>query len=118
MYIGTLLFTWLKGKPVGTDSFGNRYYRAPSIKLHGSERRWVLYRGQPEPSKVPPEWHAWLHHMTDAPLTEIAAQPKPWQKPHRPNLTGTQGAIFPRGHALMSGQRQRAAGDYDAWKPE
>jgi len=118
MHIGTLFYTWLRGKLVGTDSFGNRYYTAPKSSLHGQQRRWVLYRGLSEASKVPPEWHAWLHHTTDKPLTERAAQPRLWQKPHRLNLTGTTGATFPRGHARSGGQRQHTGGDYSAWRPE
>lgn len=115
MHIGTLLYTWLKGELVGTDSFGNRYYRASGARLHGRERRWVLYRGRGEASKVPPEWHAWLHHMAERPLSELAAQPRPWQKPHLPNLTGTLGATFPAGY---DGARQPASADYRPWTPE
>ena len=58
--IGTLIYTLINGVMVGTDEFGNRYYRARKDKLQGRERRWVLYRGKPEASRVPPEWHAWL----------------------------------------------------------
>src|SRR5579859_3704208 len=72
MNIGTWLFTLWKGKLVGTDPFGNRYYRERSpraLKLGGGfdsrERRWVIYKGEAEASKVPPEWHAWLHHTID-----------------------------------------------------
>ena len=78
MYIGTLLFTWLKGRKVGADEFGNRYYLSKGRRLQGRERRWVLYKGPAEASKVPPEWHAWLNHTTDAPLSEKAAQARPW----------------------------------------
>ena len=118
MKIGTLLYTWLFGKRVGTDEAGNRYYRRAGALLHGRERRWVVYRGAAEASKVPPEWHAWLHHTTEAPLTESAAQAKPWQKPHVPNPTGTAAAYRPRGHDLSGGKRAAATGDYEAWRPE
>jgi NADH:ubiquinone oxidoreductase subunit len=75
--IGTLIYTLINGVMVGTDEFGNRYYRARKDKLQGRERRWVLYRGKPEASRVPPEWHAWLHHTTDQPLSQEAAESKP-----------------------------------------
>ena len=117
MYIGTLLFTWLRGQWVGTDEFGNRYYRSKGRRLQGRERRWVLYKGKAEASKVPPEWHAWLHHTTDAPLSEKAAQARPWQKEHNPNLSGSIDAYRPRGHDFKGGQRARATGDYEAWTP-
>ena len=45
---GTLLTTWLTGVPVGTDEYGNRYYRSKDGK-----RRWVLYNGTVEASRVP-----------------------------------------------------------------
>ncbi|PPR59094.1 MAG: hypothetical protein CFH04_02062, partial [Alphaproteobacteria bacterium MarineAlpha3_Bin3] len=48
MYIGTMIYTWLNGVLVGTDQFGNRYYRARKGKLYGRERRWVLFRGDVE----------------------------------------------------------------------
>ena len=108
---------------VGTDAYGNRYYRERNggalIKgggMESRERRWVLYRGQPEASKVPPEWHGWLHHIVDAlPLAD--APRRPWQKDHQPNLTGTPAAYHPPGSIVKGGHRSPAAGDYEAWTP-
>ncbi len=119
MSLGTRLFTMFNGKLVGTDEFGNKYYCSPKKKhdRHGRQRRWVMYNGMPEASKVPPEWHAWLHHTVDEPLTEEAAQAKPWQKRHLPNLTGTKGAYRPSGHDTLGGQRASTSGDYQAWEP-
>ncbi len=116
--IGTLIYTWLNGELVGTDEFGNRYYRAKSGEFYGRQRRWVVYHGSPEASKVPPEWHAWLHHTSSEPLTEAAAQARPWQKPHQPNMTGTPMAYRPKGHDLKGGERAHATGDYEPWVPE
>jgi NADH:ubiquinone oxidoreductase subunit len=113
MITGTLFYTWIFGRLVGTDEFGNRYFRS-SHKKHGKERRWVLYKGEHEASKVPPEWHAWLHHMVPEPLTEAAANARPWQKPHQPNPTGTKDAYRPQGHDLSGGG---VTGAYEAWRP-
>ena len=118
MDLRTLVHSWIAGELVGRDEFGNHYFRARRARLHGRERRWVLFRGKAEASKVPPEWHAWLHHTTDAPLTESAAGSRPWQKEHLPNLTGTTAAYRPAGHDLKGGQRARATGDYEPWTPE
>jgi NADH:ubiquinone oxidoreductase subunit len=118
MSMGTWIYTLLNGALVGQDEFGNRYYKGRGRKLNRRERRWVVYNGMAEASKVPPEWHAWLHHTTDAPLTEQAARPRPWQKAHLPNLTGTQYAYRPAGHVLSGGHRAPATGDYEAWRPE
>ncbi len=117
MDLGTTLFTWLRGQLVGTDAFGNRYYRNRRLKRYGRERRWVMYKGEPEASKVPPEWHAWLHHMVEEPLTD-GVKRWPWQKEHVPNLSGTPYAYRPKGHALRGGKRPHATGDYEPWTPE
>ncbi|MBK8908162.1 MAG: NADH:ubiquinone oxidoreductase subunit NDUFA12, partial [Rhodospirillales bacterium] len=96
-HIGTLLFSWLRGRHVGTDAFGNRYYQGKSRNLdrYGRERRWVVFKGDVEASKVPPEWHAWLHQIAESPLTETVARRWPWQKQHLPNLSGTAYAYRP-----------------------
>ncbi len=121
--LGTMLLTWLRGELVGNDDTGNRYYRLRGFKperLGGGrfsrERRWVIYNGEVEASKVPPEWHAWLHHS-------LATPPQPrqrytWEKPHLPNLTGTPLAYHPQGSVLRGGHRAAATGDYQAWTPD
>ena len=43
--------------------------------------------------------------------------PRPWEKPHQPNLTGTPGAHRPSGSTLAQGRRPKATGDYKAWSP-
>ncbi len=113
--LGTLLFTWTKGKLVGTDTAGNRYYTERSTAKGRRTKRWVIYKGETNASKVPPEWHAWLHFTSDKPLTDVARQP--WQKPHEDNRTGTSQAYLPPGHNLAGGRRERATGDYEPWTP-
>ncbi|MDE1900735.1 MAG: NADH:ubiquinone oxidoreductase subunit NDUFA12 [Alphaproteobacteria bacterium] len=112
--IGTLLHTQFCGREVGRDAFGNRYYRARKTPKGLRERRWVFYKGEPEASKVPPEWHIWLHHLADAPIPDSAR--KPWQKPPVMNMTGTPQAWMPP--ALEGLDRPKATGDYQAWHPE
>lgn len=116
MTIGTRLFTLLNGAFVGRDEFGNRYYRARRVRAGRRERRWVIYNGEAEASRVPPEWHAWLHHtIADAP---VHARPRrPWQRPHEPNRTGTAEAYRPPGSELRGGRRSPATGDYEPWQP-
>lgn len=110
--IGTRLMTWWKGERVGEDQFGNVYYRE-----RRGRRRWVIYKGRPEASKVPPAWHAWLHHTIEAPPTDDY-QPASWEKPHVPNLTGTPHAYRPSGSLLEGGRRPQATGDYEPWQPK
>ncbi len=116
--LGTMMQTLFCGVKVGQDEFGNRYYRARGAAPKGRrEQRWVIYAGEPEASKVPPEWHIWLHHMSSAPLAKNDVFHQPWQKPHQPNQSGTQAAWMPPGHTLGGGQRGKAIGDYEAWTP-
>jgi NADH:ubiquinone oxidoreductase subunit len=117
---GTQLWTWCYGEFVGQDEFGNRYFRTRGGKIDPTllmQRRWVIYNGVAEPSMVPPSWHGWLHHTVDTPPTEENYKPRPWQKPHRPNLTGTPTAHRPAGSTLAQGRRPKATGDYKAWTP-
>ena len=118
MDIGTIIFTWFNGELVGTDEYGNRYYRSKTKKRWGREQRWCLFKGAKDSSKVPAEWHAWLHHMSDAPLTEKAAQSRAWQREHQPNLTGWPEAYRPQGHDYKGGSHAPSRGDYEAWRPE
>ncbi len=113
------LFTALsRKKKIGTDQHGNTYYEAKARKGYHRTRRWVMYDGAPEATKVPPEWHGWLHHQTNTvPEQDSVSFRRPWQKPHVPNMTGTTEAYRPPGHLLSGGQRPKATGDYEAWRP-
>ncbi|WP_029007195.1 NADH:ubiquinone oxidoreductase subunit NDUFA12 [Azospirillum halopraeferens] len=110
--------TWRRGELVGTDRFGNKYYRDKKANGARRERRWVVYNGEPEASKVPPEWHLWLHHTVKTPLPEkTSPYHKPWQQEHEPNASGSLHAYRPPGHVLEGGERSRATGDYEPWTP-
>jgi NADH:ubiquinone oxidoreductase subunit len=116
-HIGTWFFTTLSGDLVGTDSEGNRYYRERK-KAAGAprEKRWVMYNGRPEASRIPPEWHGWMHYTFDAPLPKDGTPA--WGKPHQANLTFSDQAYLPPGHFMEGGKRKKATGDYQSWKPE
>jgi NADH:ubiquinone oxidoreductase subunit len=108
---GTRFDTWRRGEPVGADKQGNRYFRE-----RGGDRRWVLYSGEVEASRVPPEWNAWLQHTVDeAPAGDIAR--RPWEREHIPNTTGTPDAYHPPGSLIEGGERDPATGDYEPWRP-
>jgi NADH:ubiquinone oxidoreductase subunit len=120
MTLATRLYTWLRGAEVGHDAAGNRYYRDKSgARRHDGrrEKRWVIYVGEAEATKVPPEWHAWLHHIVKDPPPSGGLKVRVWQKEHQPNLTGTPLAYRPPGHDFQGGQRARATGDYEPWVP-
>lgn len=117
--IGTLIYTLLKGRLVGSDEEGNRYYEERG-RTRGwlRKRRWVVYKGADEATRVPPDWHRWLHHTAKEPPTETPLPHQPWERPHQPNLTGTPQTYRPRGSEYRGGKRARATGDYEAWTPE
>jgi NADH:ubiquinone oxidoreductase subunit len=117
---GTQLWTWRFGELVGEDEQGNRYYRTRGGKIDPTllfERRWVIYNGYAEASRVPADWHGWLHHVVDVPPTQLNYKPREWEKPHVPNMTGTPRAYRPSGSTLASGRRPKATGDYQPWTP-
>ena len=72
-----------------------------------------IYEGANDASRVPAEWHGWLHHTVDVPPTEEDYTPREWQKPHRPNFTGTPNAWRPRG----SPRSARPAASFRALRP-
>jgi NADH:ubiquinone oxidoreductase subunit len=127
------IFTWWNGASagvrftifkrgvfVGQDEYGCRYYEAKdaSDSYDNRKRRWVVFNGYAEASKVPPEWHGWLHHTFAEPPTTEPLLRRSWEKDHQPNLTGTIHAYKPKGAIGRGGERQRASGDYEAWTPE
>ena len=113
---GTMLYTSRHGIQVGTDDAGNAYYRGPKDG-EGYERRWVIYPGENDPTKIPPGWHGWLHHRTDIPPSEEDYVAPAWVKPHKPNMTGTALAYRPPGSLLNPESRRQTADEYDAWTP-
>ncbi|TNE60567.1 MAG: NADH:ubiquinone oxidoreductase subunit NDUFA12 [Sphingomonadales bacterium] len=115
--IGTMLFTARKGDHVGTDAQGNKYYRS-APKEGQRERRWVIYHGANDASRVPSEWHGWLHGAFDDVPESRLPPPKIWEADYTPNATGTVQAYRPQGALERGGKRASATGDYEAWSPE
>lgn len=109
--LGTQIFTARKGLRVGEDVQGNIYYQTAD-----SKKRWVIYNGEIEASRVSPDWHGWLHFTWDQPPTKVALKHKPWELPHLENLTGTEAAYAPPGSIRTAAPVLRA--DYEAWAPE
>ena len=104
--IGTLFTIAKRGALVGTDAFGNRYYQSrDNVSYDGRKRRWVIYNGYAEASKVPPEWHGWLHYTLDEPPTEVQLPRKAWETDYTPNLTGTPMAWRPQGSLAAEARR-------------
>ena len=117
--IGTHLWSWRKGTHVGTDAQGNKYFRSKKRKTtEGYERRWVVYEGANDASRVPAEWHGWLHHSYDGVPESHLPPPRIWEADFTPNATGTAMAYRPQGALERGGKRAAATGDYEAWSPD
>jgi len=107
-----------KGERVGEDPLGNAYFQEKKPAPGRPAKRWVVYYGESEASRVPPEWHAWLHYTVDEVPSSENPLRRQWQQEHQPNLTGTVAAYRPPGSLAVPGQRAAATGDYEAWTPE
>ena len=108
---GTQLFTWRNGQKVGEDNQGNVFYETKDGK-----KRWVIFNGEAEASRIDPEWHGWLHRTWEEPPTKAPLKHKSWEKPHQENLTGTPAAYAPAGSLRQAQPADRS--DYEAWQPE
>ena len=109
--LNTQLFTWRKGVKVGEDDQGNTFY-----ETRDGKRRWVIYAGEAEASRISPEWHGWLHRTWEEPPTKAPIPRKAWEKPHKENMTGTALAYAPAGSIRRSEPAPRS--DYEAWSPK
>ena len=109
--LNTQLFTWRRGVKVGEDVAGNVFYETKD-----RVKRWVIFNGEAEASRVSPDWHGWLHHTWDEPPTHAPLAHKTWEKPHQANLTGTAMAHAPAGSLRHA--TPQSTSDYEAWVPE
>ena len=109
--LNTRFYTWRKGVKVGEDEQGNKYY-----ETRDGARRWVIFNGDVEATRVSPDWHGWLHHTFKEPPTKTPLVKKSWEQPHKENQTGTAMAYAPAGSLRNPSPKSRS--DYDAWQPE
>ena len=86
---GTRIKTIFTGKLVGKDSFGNKYYENKKGK------RWIIYSGEIDASKIPVEWYSWMHFTQNKIEKKHELKKYDWQKPHQHNLTGTNKSYYP-----------------------
>ena len=105
--IGTFLFTLFYGTKVGSDLFGNIYY-----KNKNDSKRWVIYNGEVESSKIPPEWHLWIHHTNNLTPDNTKFVNYHWIKPHKKNKTGSSDAYHPKKYTK---DKKEA---YKKWQPD
>ena len=102
---GTRIKTILFGKFIGSDEFGNKYYQSKKRK------RWVIYAKEIDASKIPVEWYSWIHFMPNKIENIHKLEKHDWQKPHQPNLTGTDSAYYPNKNNKDATKKK-----YKSWK--
>jgi len=108
--LGTFLYTLFLGRFVGKDSFGNKYYS------NSKGKRWVIYSEIIEATKIPTEWHSWIHFLKDkVPNKDI--KKFSWQTSHKENLTGTNKAHKPKGSLSLTSNVNKNIKKYETWKP-
>mmetsp|Transcript_4545 Transcript_4545/g.7029 ORF Transcript_4545/g.7029 Transcript_4545/m.7029 type:complete len:149 (+) Transcript_4545:103-549(+) len=108
------------GAVVGTDAFGNKYYEStvPKDGEQYAKDRWVEYKDiyNFDASTVPPEWHAWLHHMCDDAPTRVEPYKPFYDAGPMKNYTGTDKSYFPQGHFYTA--RSAYSSKTKAWQPQ
>ena len=77
--IGALFDIGRRAKKVGEDEYGNSYFEEPHATVEGRKRRYVIYKGYAEPSKIPVDWHGWMHYTLDEPPTKAPFKLKSWE---------------------------------------
>ena len=105
--VGTFLYTIFFGKFIGKDQAGNKYYESKNGK------RWVIYNGEINASKIDSDWYCWIHYQTDVRPSEKNFIKHSWQKPHMENKTGTKEAYKPNKISNKAKEFKK----YESWKP-
>ena len=101
---GTRLQILFSGKLVGKDQNGNKYYESKS------GRRWVIYNGEVEASKIPNEWYSWMHYINNKIENKHKFKKYDWQKEHLPNQTGSKDSYHPKKYNNVIKKK------YKSWK--
>ena len=101
---GTFLKTLIFGKFVGSDEYGNKYYKSKK------DDRWVVYKNNIEATKITSDWYLWIHHTVDK-IPENKDDKYPRQKNHLENQTGTKNSYKP-----IKIRKDDTKKKYETWK--
>ena len=111
---GTWLLTRFRGEEVGRDDAGNIYFQ----HRKNPRRRWVIYPGDNDGSRVPPGWQAWLKGTIDELPGKALPARRRFEQPPEANATGTMAAFRPDGALGTGKMRPASTGDYQPWTPD
>ena len=110
----------MDGDLKGTDALGNQYYE--NLNRLPGRQRFVIYAGwgkNYDPSQVPPEWHHWLHQISDRTPVERPVKPYPYQLSHqqmRLSHYGIAANYNPPGS--WTRQEPKAPSTYKVWEKD
>ena len=101
---GTLLKTLFFGKYVGSDEYGNKYYKSKN------DERWVVYSNNIEATKITSDWYLWIHHTINN-IPNNQEKKYSWQKKHLENQTGSDNSYKP-----VKLRKNNIKKKYESWK--
>ena len=104
--LGTRIYTFLNGKLVGKDEFGNKYFENKK-----KNKRWVIYSGEIDASKISNDWYSWIHFTKNKIEFKTNIKKYNWQKDHQENQTGTQNS-----HKPVKIKKEKINKRYETWK--
>ena len=112
------IFTWWNQDTFGTriktifylenllvkTNFGNKYYESKKGK------RWVIYNGEVDASKIPVEWYSWIHFTPNKIEKDHNLKNINGKNLIKQILTGTEEAYFPNKNKNANKKK------YKTWK--
>ena len=112
--IGTLLYSFLKGKKIGQDKIGNKFY----IHKKNKNKKWVLFKYKVDPTSLDVKWQIWLTTTNSKVPIAIEENNFKWQKEKQPNLTGTINSYHPKINTNKKKQDITKENKKSTWDPE
>ena len=111
--IGTILYSFFKGKKIGQDKAGNKFY----VHKKNKNKKWVLYKYNIDPTSLTVKWQVWLTNKNNELLVNEENSFK-WQKNKQPNVTGTINSYHPKGNIDKRNKNIMKENKNSIWDPE
>ncbi len=94
------IYLFLFATKVGEDEYGNSFFELKRKDYLGRKKRYCLYNGVVEASKISPEWHPFMHYQIDVDEVKKTFKQYKWQKPATPITTLSKDKYLPKNHIL------------------
>lgn len=102
MKILVKIYLKLFATKVGEDEYGNQFFELKRTDYLGRKKRYCLYKGYVEASKISPEWHPFMHYQIAAKDVKTTYKQYKWQKPAIPDTTLSNYKFLPKNHMLYN----------------